>query len=68
MVKSCISSCDCRVKTNKIMGLVYNNKNKLDLVVLSEEKLENNEGELCDFVIMPDGQMPDDNEEETPKP
>ncbi len=50
------------------MGLVYNNKNKLDLVVLSEEKLENNEGELCDFVIMPDGQTPDDNEEETPKP
>lgn len=36
------------------MGLVYNHKNKLDLVVLSEEKLEKNEGEMCSFVILPD--------------
>ena len=33
------------------MGLVYNNKNKLDIEILSEEKLEKNEGKLCDFVI-----------------
>lgn len=26
------------------MGLVYNNKNKLDIEILSEEKLEKNEG------------------------
>ena len=50
------------------MGLVYNNKNKLDLVVLSEEKLENNEGELCDFVIMPEEETLDNDKEETPKP
>lgn len=36
------------------MGLVYNHKNKLDLIVLSEEKLEKNEGELCSFVVLPD--------------
>lgn len=36
------------------MGLVYNNKNKLDIEILSEEKLEKNEGKLCDFVIMPE--------------
>lgn len=36
------------------MGLVYNHKNKHDLVVLSEQELENNEAELCDFVIVPD--------------
>lgn len=34
------------------MGLVYNHKNKLDLVVLSEEELEKNEGELNSFVIL----------------
>ena len=36
------------------MGLVYNNKNKLDIEILSEEKLEKNEGKLCDFVIIPE--------------
>ena len=36
------------------MGLVYNNKNKLDIEILSEEKLEKNEGTLCDFVIIPE--------------
>lgn len=36
------------------MGLVYNHKNKLDLIVLSEEKLEKNEGELCSFVVLSD--------------
>ena len=36
------------------MGLVYNHKNKLDLIVLSEEKLEKNEGELCSFVVLLD--------------
>ncbi len=35
------------------MGLLYNTKKKTDLVVLSEEKLENNEGELTDFVLIP---------------
>ncbi len=47
------------------MGLVYNHKNKLDLVVLSEEKLEKNEGELMDFVIMPDGENGEENKEES---
>lgn len=36
------------------MGLLYNNKKKTDLVVLSEEKLENNEGEAFDFELIPD--------------
>ena len=36
------------------MGLVYNNKNKLDIEILSEEKLEKNEGKLCDIVIIPE--------------
>ena len=27
------------------MGLVYNNKNKLDIEILSEEKLEKNEAQ-----------------------
>lgn len=35
------------------MGLVYNHKNKHDMVILSEEKLENPEGELYDFFIEP---------------
>lgn len=38
------------------MGLVYNNKNKLDIEILSEEKLEKNEDKLCDFVIIPESQ------------
>lgn len=45
------------------MGLVYNNKNKLDIEILSEEKLEKNEGKLCDFVIIPDNR-PESNENE----
>lgn len=36
------------------MGLVYNHKNKLDLVVLSEEELEKNEGEAFSFELLPD--------------
>lgn len=36
------------------MGLVYNHKNKLDLVVLSEEELEKNEGEAFCFELLPD--------------
>ena len=34
------------------MGLVYNNKNKLDIEILSEEKMEKNEGKLCALVII----------------
>lgn len=43
------------------MGLVYNNKNKLDIEILSEEKLEKNEGKLCDFVII----IPESHDEST---
>ena len=48
------------------MGLVYNNKNKLDIEILSEEKLEKNEGKLCDFVIIPESQdeSPDNSDNE----
>ena len=35
------------------MGLLYNNRKKTDIVVLNEEELENSEGKLCDFVILP---------------
>lgn len=48
------------------MGLVYNNKNKLDIEILSEEKLEKNEGKLCDFVIIPEShdESTDNNDKE----
>lgn len=36
------------------MGLLYNNKKKSDLVVLSEEKLENPEGKAFGFELLPD--------------
>lgn len=49
------------------MGLVYNHKNKLDLVVLSEEKLEKNEGEFYDFVIEQIKGAQEDSEEEDDK-
>lgn len=52
------------------MGLVYNHKNKLDLVVLSEEKLEKNEGELCDFIFVTDedkAKKPAETGDEKPK-
>lgn len=35
------------------MGLLYNNKKKSDLVVLSEEKLENPEGQAFGFELIP---------------
>ncbi len=52
------------------MGLLYNTKKKTDLVVLSEEKLENNEGELTDFVLIPTEepslQPQDDDKDDSP--
>lgn len=36
------------------MGLLYNNKKKQDLVVLGEQKLENDEGKEYGFVLIPD--------------
>lgn len=36
------------------MGLLYNNKKKQDLVVLDEQKLENDEGKEYGFVLIPD--------------
>lgn len=41
------------------MGLVYNHKDKSGLVILAEEKLENDEGELPGFVIPPDSEAED---------
>ena len=35
------------------MGLLYNHKNKNDMVVLSEESLENNEGEHYTIELLP---------------
>lgn len=39
------------------MGLLYNHKNKNDMVVLSEESLENNEGEIYTFELLPDDEQ-----------
>lgn len=45
------------------MGLLYNHKNKNDMVVLSEESLENNEGELYTFELLPDADNRETEEE-----
>lgn len=45
------------------MGLLYNHKNKNDMVVLSEEKLENNEGELYTFELLSDADNRETEEE-----
>lgn len=47
----------CTNNQNKRMGLLYNHKNKNDMVVLSEESLENNEGELYTFELLPDDEQ-----------
>lgn len=41
------------------MGLVYNHKDKSGLVILAEEKQENDEGKLPGFVILPDSETSD---------
>lgn len=62
-VKLCISSTVVRINQNKRMGLLYNHKNKNDMVVLSEEKLENNEGELYTFELLSDADNRETEEE-----
>lgn len=55
-VRLCISSIVVRINQNKRMGLLYN-------VVLSEESLENNEGELYTFELLPDADNRETEEE-----
>lgn len=56
-VRLYISSTVVQINQNKRMGLLYNHKNKNDMVVLSEESLENNEGELYTFELLPDDEQ-----------
>ena len=62
-VRLCISSTVVLINQNKRMGLLYNHKNKNDMVVLSEESLENNEGELYTYELLPDADNRETEEE-----